>query len=383
MTGIKHFVDWEQRKLGDEVIFYNDKRVPIDSKKRIRGQYPYYGATGIIDYVDGYIFDGEYVLLAEDGANILMRTNPIAYLTTGRFWLNNHAHIMKMIKGSNLFLLQLLEMQNFQKYNSGTAQPKLNNEVVKSIPLLIPSIGEQLIIGDFFNRLENAIALHQEKLKGLCALKKAYSQGIFPRKGESTPRVRFANFNSEWENRKLGDLAEIVGGGTPSTKNPEYWNGELDWYSPVELGERVYLNGSQKKITKIGLQKSSAKLLPVGTVLFTSRAGIGNTAILAKEGATNQGFQSVVPRKEYLDSYFIYSRANELKRYGERTGAGSTFIEVSGKQMSKMSLRTPALEEQKIIGIFFQSLDKIIELQKRKIDFLNNLKKSYLNKMFV
>lgn len=86
-----------------------------------------------------------------------------------------------------------------------------------------------------------------------------------------------------WEQRKLGELADIVGGGTPSTNNDEYWNGDIDWYSPVEINNQIYVSGSKNKITELGLQKSSAKVLPIGTVFFTSRAGIGKTAILAKK----------------------------------------------------------------------------------------------------
>ena len=143
-----------------------------------------------------------------------------------------------------------------------------------------------------------------------------------------------SSYIDDWEQRKLGEMADIVGGSTPSTNIDEYWYGDIDWYSPIEIGEQIYVNGSQKKITELGLKKSSAKILPVVTVLFTSRAGIGNTAILAKEGTTNQGFQSIVPHKDELDSYFIFSRTHELKRYGETNGAGSTFVEVSGKQMA-------------------------------------------------
>src|SRR5699024_573879 len=120
--------------------------------------------------------------------------------------------------------------------------------------------------------------------------------------------------------------------------NKEYWDGNIDWYSPVEINNQIYVSKSQNKITKLGLQKSSARILPVGTVLFTSRAGIGKTAILSKEGATNQGFQSIVPHKDILDSYFIFSQTNVLRHYGEVNGAGSTFVEVSGKQMSKMPI---------------------------------------------
>lgn len=200
---------------------------------------------------------------------------------------------------------------------------------------------------------------------------------------KKVPELRFKGFTDDWEERKLGELSNIVGGGTPSTSNPEYWDGDIDWYAPAEIGEQSYVSKSKKTITELGLKKSSARILPVGTVLFTSRAGIGNTAILAKEATTNQGFQSIVPDQNKLDSYFIFSRTNELKRYGEVTGAGSTFVEVSGKQMSKMSIMVPELSEQQKIGSFFKQLDDTIALHQRKLDLLKEQKKGFLQKMFV
>ncbi|MFG6375621.1 MAG: restriction endonuclease subunit S [Desulfovibrio sp.] len=196
------------------------------------------------------------------------------------------------------------------------------------------------------------------------------------------PKVRFAGFTEAWEQRKLGEIADIVGGGTPSTSNPSYWNGDIDWYAPAEIGEQIFLTGSQKKITANGLQKCSAALLPVGTVLFTSRAGIGNTAILAKQAATNQGFQSIVPDFKIADSYFIFSRTHELKKFAEIVGAGSTFTEVSGKQMSRMPILMPKLDEQARIGTFFRHLDRLITLHQRKRERLENIKKAMLEKMF-
>lgn len=199
---------------------------------------------------------------------------------------------------------------------------------------------------------------------------------------QKIPNIRFKNYTDAWEQRKLGEVADIIGGGTPSTSNSEYWDGEIDWYSPVEIGDKIFVDGSQKKITSLGLKKSSAKVLPVGSVLFTSRAGIGNTAILAKEGTTNQGFQSIVPHKNKLNSYFIFSRTHELKRYGEVNGAGSTFVEVSGKQMSKMPILIPKIDEQVQIGSFFQSLDNLIALHQRKLEDLKSFKATMLSKMF-
>ena len=165
----------------------------------------------------------------------------------------------------------------------------------------------------------------------------------------------------------MGDIADIVGGGTPSTGNQSYWDGDIDWYAPAEIADQIYANSSQKKITGLGYENSSAKMLPPGTVLFTSRAGIGKTAILTRKGCTNQGFQSIVPHRGELDSYFIFSRTEELKRYGELVGAGSTFVEVSGKQMAVMELMMPpTMREQQTIGGFFQQLDHLITLHQRE-----------------
>ena len=197
------------------------------------------------------------------------------------------------------------------------------------------------------------------------------------------PRCFLGSFDFSWEQRKLGDIADIVGGGTPSTGNQSYWDGDIDWYAPAEIADQIYANSSQKKITGLGYENSSAKMLPPGTVLFTSRAGIGKTAILTRKGCTNQGFQSIVPHRGELDSYFIFSRTEELKRYGELAGAGSTFVEVSGKQMAVMELMMPpTMREQQTIGGFFQQLDHLITLHQRKCVFLFGFFQAFISMIF-
>ena len=197
------------------------------------------------------------------------------------------------------------------------------------------------------------------------------------------PRCFLGSFDFSWEQRKLGDIADIVGGGTPSTGNQSYWDGYIDWYAPAEIADQIYANSSQKKITGLGYENSSAKMLPPGTVLFTSRAGIGKTAILTRKGCTNQGFQSIVPHRGELDSYFIFSRTEELKRYGELVGAGSTFVEVSGKQMAVMELMMPpTMREQQTIGGFFQQLDHLITLHQRKCVFLFGFFQAFISMIF-
>lgn len=275
-------------------------------------------------------------------------------------------------------------MQENAKVLQGTSIKGISKTDLIEQSIAIPnSIKEQNLIASLLSQTDSIITLHQRKLEKLKLNKSALLQKLFPQKGCTIPDVRFKGFTDAWEQRKLGDVAIITGGGTPSTNVPEYWNGDIDWYSPVEIGKNRYVSKSTRKITKLGLEKSSAKLLPIGTVLFTSRAGIGNTAILQAEGCTNQGFQSITPDSKELDTYFLYTMTPRLKRYGEVTGAGSTFVEVSGKQMEKMSLVLPSLEEQKQIGRFFRTIDDSITLHQRKLDCLISIKKGLLQQLFV
>ena len=185
-----------------------------------------------------------------------------------------------------------------------------------------------------------------------------------------------------WEQRKLGDVATIVGGGTPSTNNDAYWDGDIDWYSPAELGEQVYADRSARRITQAGYDSCSATLLPAGkTILFTSRAGIGNTAILRRSACTNQGFQSLVMNDD-IDVYFIYSMTDRIKKFAEQKASGSTFLEISGKGLAAGEFAFPSKDEQTAIGSMFKQLDHLITLHQRKYDKLCAVKKSMLDKIF-
>ena len=269
-------------------------------------------------------------------------------------------------------------------YMQGIKVTSISKANIGKTLIHFPSRSEQKKIVGLFNLIEKKILIQKKLVEAIKLYKRGLLSKLFPQKGESVPQYRFTEFTDAWEQRKLGELAEIVGGGTPSTSVDSYWDGDIDWYAPAEIGEQIYLESSQRKITEEGLTKSSAKILPIGTVLFTSRAGIGKTAILLKEGCTNQGFQSIVPNKEKLDSYFIFTRSEELKRYGETVGAGSTFVEVSGKQMANMELMMPkTMPEQQQIGEYFANLDHLITLHQRKQDFCEKVKLALLQQMFI
>ncbi len=195
------------------------------------------------------------------------------------------------------------------------------------------------------------------------------------------PQYKCINYTPAWEQRKLVDIAEIVGGGTPDTNNSNYWDGDIDWYAPAELGNNIYAESSTRKITQAGFDSCSTKMLPADkTILFTSRAGIGNTAILRHSACTNQGFQSLVIGD--ADVYFVYSMSERIKKWAEEKASGSTFLEISGRQLETMPVNLPSLVEQQAIGSFFSHLDDLITLHQRKYDKLVVFKKSMLEKMF-
>ena len=368
--------DWEQRKLGDllQTLPFKQflKEPEPDGKYEIiqQGNEPVIGfanGTPCGDYKDVVIF-GDHTL------SLYKPQHPFFVATDG----------VRIVKGQQdtdgYYLLSLLERykpqsEGYKRYYSILADTNC---------ITTYNTSEQEKIGVFFKLLDNLITLHQRKYDKLTNVKKSMLEKMFPKNGSNVPEIRFKGFTDAWEQRKLGDVADIVGGGTPSTGNQSYWNGDIDWYAPAEIADQIYANSSQKKITGLGYENSSAKMLPPGTVLFTSRAGIGKTAILTRKGCTNQGFQSIVPHRGELDSYFIFSRTKELKRYGELVGAGSTFVEVSGKQMAVMELMMPPMmREQQTIGGFFQQLDHLITLHQRKLEKLEQIKQAMLHKMFV
>ena len=247
----------------------------------------------------------------------------------------------------------------------------------------LPSVEEQRNITDVFEKIDNLITLHQRKYEKLQIIKKSMLENCFPKNGEKVPKIRFSGFTGDWEQRKLADVAEIIGGGTPSTSNPDYWDGDIDWYAPAEIGEQIFAYGSVRKITKEGLIHSSAKILPAHkTVLFTSRAGIGNMAILKRPAATNQGFQSLVCHDD-IDPYFMFSMGDSIKAKAERVAAGSTFAEISGKKLGELEFMFPDTDEQKAIGVYFKNLDHLITLHQSELEKLQKIKKSLLERMFV
>ncbi|WQX72416.1 restriction endonuclease subunit S [Helicobacter pylori] len=161
---------------------------------------------------------------------------------------------------------------------------------------------------------------------------------------------------SNWQKVRLGDIAEIIGGGTPSTQITSFWSGSINWFTPTEIGITKYVHKSQRTITPLGLKKSSAKLLPIGTILLTSRASIGDCAILKVVATTNQGFQSLIPL-EKINNEFLYYLILTLKNKLLELASGSTFLEVSPNKIKNLLIPLPPLNEQIAIANVLSDVD--------------------------
>ena len=157
---------WEISKLKWEVENLNNLRKPLDSVDRgnRQGTYPYYGASGVIDYIDDYIFDGNYILIAEDGANILSRSTPLAFIAKGKYWVNNHAHILDVKRNNIDFICEQLELRDYSDVVSGSAQPKLTKETIQDIDIVIPPIEEQNQIGRYLNDVKIRFSTLKSKI---------------------------------------------------------------------------------------------------------------------------------------------------------------------------------------------------------------------------
>ena len=189
----------------------------------------------------------------------------------------------------------------------------------------------------------------------------------------------------EWKEYKLGEIADVVGGGTPSTANLTYWNGPIPWLTPRDLTgyNKVYISIGDRSITKNGLNNSSAKLLPQGSVLLTSRAPIGYVAIAANEITTNQGFKSLILKKTIAHNEFIYYWLKNNVDYLQSIGTGTTFAEISGSVVKEIDILLPPLSEQKVIASVLSSLDNKIDLLHRQNTTLEKMAETLFRQWFV
>ena len=255
----------------------------------------------------------------------------------------------------------------------------LGQKDFEKLQLTIPTLPEQRKIADFLTAVDQRIRQLSQKKALLVSYKKGVMQQLF------SQVLRFkddhGNDFPDWEEKTLGEVGTVVGGGTPDSAKDDYWNGDIEWFTPTEIRSK-YAGGSRRKITASGMKNCSASILPVGTLLMTSRATIAEISISTIPCTTNQGFQSIITNSEN-NNEFIYYWINNNKKMFLRRSQGSTFIEISGKEVRKLAISIPSLPEQTKIANFLTALDRKIESVAQQITHTQTFKKGLLQQMFV
>ena len=381
----KGFTDpWEQRKVREVTDRYDNLRIPVAASLRVAGTTPYYGANGIQDYVEGYTHDGEFILVAEDGANDL-KNYPVKCVK-GRIWVNNHAHVLqgKCACADNQFLAYAISQADIESLLVGGGRAKLNAETLMDIELLLPSKNEQIQIGHYLARLDHLITLHQRKYEKLVNIKKSMLDKMFPQNGASVPEIRFKGFTDPWEQRKLGEIAKEVVRNDPASDAPIMMITAGNGF--IEQSDRYAFNNAGESLKKyillergeLAYNHGASKLRPYGSCFALT------TVEKARIPFVYHCFSVEKSNPEFLSIELNGANVeNQLRKIVSSGARMDGLLNIAYSEYTEVTVQLPKKEEQDWIAKFFKHLDTLIALHQRKLEKLQNIKKSCLEKMFV
>ena len=272
------------------------------------------------------------------------------------------------------------------KYQQGTVYERMavSVEDLVKMNIRVPSLPEQRRIGGFFSTLDSLIAAAERQEDLLKQKKQAYLQLMFPQEGETEPRLRFAGFSGEWQQKMVGDLVgKTFGGGTPSTSNSEYWIGRLPWIQSSNLADgQIFRVDVEKHISDIALQHSSAQLIPAGSIAVVTHVGVGKLALVPFEYSTSQDFISLGDLK--CDSRFLSLALQERLRKDLRVVQGSTIKGITKQDLLHKKLTLPKQrDEQARIATFLMLFGKTIAQINERKALLQRMKEAYLQRLFL
>lgn len=366
--------EWKEVKLEEILIIYDKKRRPLSSIQRssFQGQYRYYGAQGIIDYIADYIFDGEYMLIAEDGENLNSRTQPIAQIVNGKFWVNNHAHIVRTNDKANMYLVMLiLNNLNISSYVTGAAQPKLNQDNLKRISIYLPNKNEQDIIAGILSSLDAKIETNNklnEKLEEMAqAIFKSWFVDFEPFKDKPFHETELGMIPEGWEVGSLSDIATITMGQSPcGTSYNENGEGIIFYQGRTEFGFRF---------PSIRLYTTApSRFAEVGSTLMSVRAPVGDINMALLRCCIGRGVASIKSNCD-CDSYIYYLMKSLKKRFDIYNGEGTVFGSVGRDTLRGMLITIPP---SSVISDFEMNISKIDsriktnELESQRLAYLRD-----------
>lgn len=362
---------WKSIKLGDFVSLQRGYDLPASERRP--GNVPVIGSFGITGYHDTAKVKAPGVTIGRSGASIGVVTySPVD------FWAHNASLFVTNFHGNDTkFAYYFLQTIDFKSYNSGSAQPSLNRNFIYKIDIKVPFLFTQQKIASILSAYDDLIENNTRRIKILESMTQTIYQEWFVKfRFPGCDRVKMVESDlglipEGWEVKPISEVIETTGGGTPSTKKPEYWNdGDIAWFSPSDLtaANSMFIHDSSKKINSLGLKKSSAKLFPVYSVMMTSRATIGVVSINTQPAYTNQGFITCIPN-EQLSMYLIYYWLISNKDKIISLASGATFKEINKTTFRQLPIVIPQTEIQRLFIQFLEPIFKQVEnLQEKNIN---------------
>ncbi len=405
---------WQIKTLG-EVCVSTNSNITFKNIQDKKGDYPIYGASGVVAYVDFYTKENQSLGIVKDGAGIgrVFLLPPKASVIGTLHYVENNDNL-------NLkYLFYFLQSINLARYITGSAIPHIyfRDWKKEQIPLPPLEIQKRIVarLESAFEKIEKGSAHLQDAKTKLAKYKQSLLKSAFDgtltaaaslresAAEEAIHKVDCHDLTSSnlamtdkenpklpqgWTIKTLGEIGEIISGGTPSTKQADNFGGDIAWITPADLSNHnnKFISQGKRNISEKGLKNSSARLVPKGTILFSSRAPIGYVAIASNQLCTNQGFKNLIPNKN-VSSEFVYYYLLNSKNLAESYASGTTFKEISAKSFSKLPIPLPPLETQKqivkLLERHFECADKTDKFIESALNKAKQLKQSLLKSAFL
>lgn len=367
-------MELKEYRFDEVTINFDKKRVPLSGAQREKrqGKYRYYGAQGVIDHIDDYIFDGTYLLIAEDGENLKSKKQNIAQVVEGQFWVNNHAHI---VQGNELcdtrYLCYLLNSMDLSGYVTGSAQPKLSQANLNAVTLLLPPISIQKKIVEYLYMFDKKIAVNQQINDNL-------EQQVM-----ALYHQMFDESNSNRKNIRADEYFDISIGKTPPRKEPQWFSknpSDCVWVSISDMGScGLYIEDSSEYLTHDAVEKFNVKIVPDNTVILSFKLTVGRVAITDGCMTTNEAIAHFKTDKPKINEYlYCYLKNFNFQTMGSTSSIATA---VNSKIIKGMPFVVPTAEELEKFHSIAAPLFTMIKSNQQESKYLGELRDVLLPKL--
>ncbi|MDM1549456.1 restriction endonuclease subunit S [Empedobacter falsenii] len=359
------------KSISNNISSGRSKKVNFNSKINL------FGSTGLIGFSESADYSGEKILIARVGANA-----GFLYKVNGKYGVTDNTLILDILNENIDFVLNYLIKYNLNKLVFGSGQPLITGGILKKIDIKLPSIEEQQKIADYLSTIDKKLTLLEEKKTELSRFKKAMMQKLF------SQEIRFKDENgndfSDWEEKRLGEVTKIIGGGTPDTNNINYWKGTIPWISSSDIIENNIHNVNITRYINLeALNNSATKLIPKGSLLIVSRVGVGKLAIAKEDICTSQDFSNLIIKEEKINDQFLAYQFLNNRKIFYKISQGTSIKGFTSDDLKSIKINLPSLPEQQKIANFLSEIDESIDKVNEQIKETQRFKKAMLQQMFV